>query len=121
MSLVVIDENTVQLTATYQEGTTNGDFSPIQLSHTNVYVSVSGGAPVKGPDVPATAVTGGGAVSVNVAIAAANGAVTGGYAYSTETSVQGVESAHSNIAVFSIDRKPVVPPVPVAPTGFAIG
>ena len=121
MSLVIIDENTVQLTAAYAENPINVDGSPVQLSHTNVYLSVNSATPVKGADVPATSVNGGGTVTVPVVVAAANGVVTAVLAYSTETSVQGVESTHSNFASFSVDRRPPVVVTPQAPLSFTIG
>jgi len=121
MALVIVDENTVKLVASYVESTLNVDGTPVQLAHTNIYVSVNSAPPVKGADIPATSVNGGGTVTVDVAIPAANGVATAVLAYSTETTVQGVEGSHSNFVTYTVDRKPVAPVVPAAPTGFTLG
>ena len=59
------------LTVTYTEPSTNMDGSPlVDLARTNVYTEIllPGQAPVKGPDVAATAPSGGGAISTTITV-----------------------------------------------------
>ena len=60
------------LTVTYTEPTKNADAAGTlldDLAKTNVFFQIDTGAAVKGPDIPASSVKGGGSVSTTITIA----------------------------------------------------
>ena len=98
------------LTVTYTEPSTNTDGSPLtDLARTNVYTEIllPGQAPVKGPNVAATALGGGGAVSTTItvpigaalAIKEANVRV-----WATATDTSGNESVPSTAVTKRVDQ-----------------
>src|SRR3990167_7488539 len=98
------------LTVTYTEPATNTDGSPLtDLARTNVYTEIllPGQAPVKGPNVAATALGGGGAVSTTItvpigaalAIKEANVRV-----WATATDTSGNESVPSTAVTKRVDQ-----------------
>jgi hypothetical protein len=98
------------LTVTYTEPATNTDGSPLtDLARTNVYteIQLAGQTPQKGPNVAASALTGGGAISTTVtvpigaalAIKEANVKV-----WATATDTTGNESAPSAVVIKRVDQ-----------------
>jgi hypothetical protein len=97
----------------YDEPTTNADptATPLtDLSHTNVYYSLNGGAKVKGPNVSASAATGGGSKTTSVLVVLP---FTGEHRvelWATATDTSGNESAESNRVTKLFDFVPPSPP-----------
>lgn len=95
------------VTATYMEPTTNADTPPTaltDLARTNVYFQIAGQPAVRGPNVPASALTGGGAITTTVTIPIGpnqQGDVT---FWATATDLSGNESVPSVSVVRRIDR-----------------
>lgn len=99
--------------ASYTEPTTNADaaLSPLtDLAHTNVYHQVPGQSPVKAPNVPATALTGGGAIVTTVTVPIVAGQQADVTFWATATDTSGNESARSTEFIRRIDRLPPGPP-----------
>ena len=98
------------LTVTYTEPSTNTDGSPLtDLARTNVYTEIllPGQTPVKGPNVAASASTGGGAISTTITvpigatlpIKEANVKV-----WATATDLSGNESLPSTVVTKRVDQ-----------------
>ena len=93
------------VTAIYTQPTTNADATPLaDLAKTNVYNQLSGGTPVKGPDVPATKATGGGAITTQVTVPVVVGQDLVVTFWATATDTVQNESARSAEVQKRIDR-----------------
>ena len=93
------------VTATYTEPTTNANATPLtDLAKTNVYYQLPGGTPVKGPDVSASRLLGGGIITttVTVPVVAGQDLVVTFWATATDTAAN--ESARSTEVQRRIDR-----------------
>lgn len=97
------------VTATYTEPTTNADTPPTpltDLASTNVYFQILGQTAVKGPAVPATAATGGGAITTTVTVPIVAGQQADVNFWATATDKSGNESVRSVETILRIDRLP---------------
>jgi len=93
--------------ARYSEPTTNADGSPLaDLAHTNVFFQFPGQAPVKGPNVPASALTGAGAILTTVTVPVVAGQEADVTFWATATDTSANESVRSTEFVKRIDRLP---------------
>ena len=98
------------LTVTYTEPATNTDGSPLtDLARTNVYTEMllPGQAPVKGPNVAASASTGGGAISTTITVpigAALPIKEANVKVWATATDTSGNEGPPSNVVTKRVDQ-----------------
>lgn len=94
-----------QITLTYKEPSTNSDGSAISdLKLTTVYYTVNDGATVKGPETPATSLTGGilRTVTLNIPIIDSKETVLKFWATATDESLN--ESLQSTVVIKRIDK-----------------
>lgn len=95
----------------YTEPTTNENGTPLtDLAKTTIYYDIGAG-PVKAVDVPATAPTGGGAISQVITVTIAENTEVDVQIWATATDLSGNESEKSAIATVRVDSLP-----PNAPT-----
>jgi hypothetical protein len=112
----IIDAATASVDATFTESVTNNDGSPVtDLAYSSVYYQVGNGALIVGAKVPASKLTGGGAMSTTLIVPAPVGAVTTINFQASETDTQGNEGLKTAVVTFKIDRL-----APAAPTSFGI-
>lgn len=114
--MIVVDASTVKLTASYVESSQDADGTALtDLAYTNVYYQIGSAPPVRGPQVPASAPSGGGTISTTILVPVAAGSKATITAWVTETDTLGNESAPSTTVTLSVDRL-----LPKAPTNFTI-
>ncbi|TAL13935.1 hypothetical protein EPN95_04580 [Patescibacteria group bacterium] len=89
----------------FTEPTTNANAAPLlDLSHTNIYFQIGSSAPVKGPNLPASAPTGGGIKAGSVTVPVLEGQEADATFWSTATDLSGNESGRSIEIIKRIDR-----------------
>jgi len=95
-----------QVDVSYTEPTTNADGSPLtDLDHTTTYYD-NGDGPVNAHEEPATALTGGGNIAVQIIVPVADGEEANVDFWATATDQSGNESEKSPIDTERIDRLP---------------
>ena len=95
----------------YTEPTTNANGSALtDLAKTNVYYQIPGQSAVKGPNVPASALTGGGTITTSVTVPLVAGQEADVTFWVTASDTSGNESARSPETVERIDRLSPNPP-----------
>ena len=93
------------LSVSYNEPSQNADGSSLDdLDHTNVYFQVGSDADVKGPNVPASSVAGGAAISTSVTVPVAAGQQASVTISASAMDVSGNESPRSASITKRIDR-----------------
>lgn len=114
--MVIIDNNTVSLTAAYTEPTTNPDGSALtDLAYTSIYYHVNGGPKIVGPRTTASDLSGGGHIEIILIVPAPTGGVTDLAFYATATDTAGNESLPTTPVQFTVERL-----APSSPTSFTI-
>ncbi len=111
----LIDANTVELTATFDEPATNTDGTPLaDLDYSTVYITTPAGT-IKAPVIQESKPTGGGTMSTTIQVnAPANAKTTIHFAVSS-TDTAGNEGPKTPDLVYVVDRI-----APAAPTNFSI-
>lgn len=101
-----------EIVVTYNEPTVNADGSAIaDLAYTTTYYQIGTGTAVKvSPDVKASSVKGGGAVSTKATIPIGPGIEANVTVWATATDLSGNESTKSQSVTKRIDRLPPGPP-----------
>lgn len=114
--MVLIDNNTVRMSATFTEPSLNADGSPLtDLARTTIYVKIGTNPAASVVTVPASQPSGGGNIATTFLVAAQNGSKTTFNAWVTATDLTGNESSPSVSVTFEIDRVG-----PVAPVDFLL-
>lgn len=115
--MVLIDNSTVRLDATFIEPDKNADGTTLtDLARCTIYVKIGAGAPASVATINASKPAGGGTMATTILVPASNGAKTSLTAWVTATDLSGNESAASTSVMFVIDR--IGPDVPVT---FTLG
>lgn len=111
----VIDNATVEVTATYNEPAKSQDGSPLtDLAYTSIFYRVGTGPAVAAAVTPASATTGGGAIVRPLIVPAPVGARTSFSFWATATDTSGNVSSQAT-ATFEVERF-----APEAPSNFTI-
>lgn len=114
--MILVDQSTAQLSATYDEPTASQDGSTLgDLAYTNIYYQIGSQPPVRVPQVPATKLTGGGKIATTVLVPASAGSRTSVQLWVTATDNTGNESLPSTKQTFVVDRV-----APSAPSSFSV-
>ncbi len=89
----------------FTEPSTNANAAPLlDLAHTNIYFQVGSSVPVKGPNLPALALAGGGIKAGTVTVPVLEGQEADVTFWATATDLAGNESAPSLKTIKRIDR-----------------
>jgi hypothetical protein len=102
----IIDLNTVQVDASYDEPTENSDGTPLEdLAYTQVFYQPEGAAaPIMGAKTAATKPTGGGHIDVSLIVPAPAGKKTSLDFWTSEVDLAGNPSVGSTHVTFVVDR-----------------
>lgn len=114
----IIDNSTVEVTATYDEPTKDSDSTPLvatdnppllDLAYTSIFYKVTGGATVAAGKQTATAPTGGGKITATLVIPAPVNQKTAFDFWVTSTDLAGNTQGETH-ASLSVDRMAPLPP-----------
>lgn len=106
-----IDNNTVEVTATFTEPNASVDGSPLtDLDYSTVYIITPAGT-IKSPAIQETQASGGGNVTINLLVTALNGVKTTLKFAASSTDTSGNEGARTAEVSLVIDR--VGPDIPL--------
>lgn len=115
--MIIVDEKMVKLEGTYKEPTTDADGQPItDLAYTSVFYQVGAEPPVRGPQVPASAPTGGGVIHTTVIVPLAVGERKTFKLWVVATDTTGLDGEPSDTVTLSLNRV-----APGVPTDFTLG
>jgi len=114
--MVIVDSSTVRVDGTYTEPVTETDLSELaDLAYTNVYYKIANNPAVRGPQVPASKVAGGGLINTSLLVPIATGQKLNVAFWVTATDLSGLEGPATPTITLLVDRV-----APSAPTGFTI-
>jgi hypothetical protein len=114
----IIDANTVEVLATYDEPTRDADETPNDptdnpplkdLAYTSIYYRIGQGQPVAAAKTPATSPNGGGTISLPLIVPAPVNKITRIEFWATATDLAGNTSDETRIT-FTVDRMAPLPP-----------
>jgi hypothetical protein len=114
--MVIVDSSTVRVSGSYIEPSTDSDGGAlVDLAYTNVYYKIGTGLAVRGPQVPASNVSGGGTINTSLLVPVSSGQRVNVGFWVTATDIAGLESAATPTITLLIDRV-----APAAPRNFTI-
>lgn len=114
--MVIVDNATVRVNGSYIEPSTDADGGALlDLAYTNVYYKIGINPSVRGPQVPASNVAGGGTINTSLLVPVSAGQRVNVGFWVTATDISGSESAPTTTITLTVDRM-----APAAPRNFTI-